>query len=63
MTENFEEWLLQLENGELAGIYVDYGSAFYCSDLTSWFFKDVSDVVTDLISRIILSPQKMKYIT
>lgn len=55
--ENFAEWLLQLGNGEITELCVDNSSAFHCSDLTNWFFEDVSHVDNDLLSRIILSPQ------
>lgn len=53
---DFSKWLLKFGNEDFLEFVVDNFSHFYCSELTEWFFEDVSDIENDLVSRIILSP-------
>ena len=49
-TGNFSKWLLQFGIGEFDELIVENSSAFHCTDLTDWFFEDVSHATTDLVS-------------
>ena len=54
---DFAGWLLQFGNGDLEELSVEENPNLACTNLTDWFFEDVTDVTKDLLRRIILSPQ------
>ena len=54
---DFAGWLLQFGNGDLEELSVEENPNLACTNLTDWFFEDVTDVTNDLLRRIILSPQ------